>query len=129
MAASSVRLPDGRVLERAVDMVDVTSGLPRADKDWAYTDRQGHPHRWVEGGSHYPSLIWVVDQTYWCEDCEEEHTDGHEECRYCGEHVTPGTVGPPGHREYIPGMTSYYLDGEPVTPEQYQALLAELGGA
>jgi hypothetical protein len=123
MTDSTVRLPDGRVLEIEVDMIDVTSGLPQPDEGWTYTDHVGHPHRWDNG---YPTLVLVIDETYWCTDCGDEHTDDHWECPLCGEEIKPGTRGPDLFRRYIPGLTSYSLDGEPITREQAMALAQQV---
>jgi hypothetical protein len=117
---------DFGTLEAETEMIDVTSGLPYPNERWTYTDRQGHEHRYSRraAGDYYPTLVWVVDETYWCEDCRDEHTDGHYECAICGEHITPRLRGPDLSRKYIPGLTSYYLNGEPITKERADELMA-----
>jgi hypothetical protein len=105
------------VLRVERDMIDVTSNLPRPDPDWTYTDRAGHQHR--REGREYPTLVVVVEDTWWCEDCRDEHTDEHLECAQCGETIVPGTVGPHAMREYIPGLASYWLDDEPISEARY----------
>jgi DNA-directed RNA polymerase subunit RPC12/RpoP len=101
------------------EMIDVTSASPYADEDWTYTDQQGHPHRYDHG---YPTLTWIIDRTYWCEDCGDEHTEGHYECPLCGERIEPGLKGPDMSRRYMPGRTSYYLDDEEISPERFAEL-------
>lgn len=118
----SVRLPDGRLLEYEQELIEVSSSLPQPDEDWTYTDRAGHEHRYADG---YPTLTWIIDESYWCEDCGDEHTEGHYECPLCGEHITPGLRGPDLLSKYQPGRRSYYLDGELITKEQVQAIAAE----
>jgi hypothetical protein len=117
--------PDDRLWwER--DRIDVTSDLPRPDPTWRYTDSFGHEHR--REANSYPTLTWVIDRTYWCEGCRDEHTEGHYECRECRQWVTPGLVPAPLYREYVPGMTHYYLNDEEISREEYERLLALIEG-
>jgi hypothetical protein len=102
------------------EAIEVASSLPRPDRSWRYTDRESHEHYWQDG---YPTLTRVVDETYWCADCGDEHTESHLECPLCGEHIEPGTVGPSTFREFMPGRTSYWLNGEPITPERAREIL------
>jgi hypothetical protein len=74
---------------RSQEMISVISDLPEANPNWRYTDEAGHEHRWT--GDGYPTLRWVTDFTYWCQDCRDDHEDGHRECLICGEHIVPGT--------------------------------------
>jgi hypothetical protein len=111
------------VLRVERDMIDVTSGLPRPDEAWRYTDRQGHGHYWRDG---YPTLRTVLGGPYWCEDCHDEHQDSHLECPLCSETVQPGMVGPSPFREFIPGLTSYYLNDEPITEERAREILGKM---
>jgi hypothetical protein len=111
---------DFGTLRVETDMIDVTSNLPRPDKAWTYTDRAGHDHRWDHG---YPTLVVVDEETYWCEDCGDEHTDSHYECPRCGEEIRPGLVGPSLHREYIPGRTEYLLNGEPISEDEARRII------
>jgi hypothetical protein len=117
--------PDGRMELRAeTERIDVTSALPYADEKWTYTDRHGHQHRYDHG---YPTLVWIVDETYWCDDCRDEHEEGHYQCPLCGEHIEPGMAGPDLYRRYIPGMTTYYLNDEEISEAEYQRLAALQG--
>lgn len=103
-----------------VEQIEVTSNEPRPDEKWRLTDAAGHEHYWRDG---YPTLTVVVDETYWCEDCADDHTDTHLECPLCGETITPGLVGPSGFREFAPGRMSATLDGEPITVERAMELI------
>jgi hypothetical protein len=118
--------PEDRLWWEA-DKIDVTSRLPYPDERWTYTDRAGHEHRYDKQapGDYYPTLSWVIDETYYCPDCHDEHTEGHWECPQCGERITPGSAGPDRFRRYIPGLTHYYLNDEEITKDEYQRLAAE----
>jgi hypothetical protein len=105
----------------STEQVEITSMLPRPDHLWRHTDRQGHEHYWTDDG--YPTLRRVDDETYWCGDCDDEHTDSHWECAQCGERVEPGMSGPSGFREFIPGPTSYTLNGEPISKERAEQII------
>jgi hypothetical protein len=104
------------------DQIEVTSNPPKPDKNWRYTDQQGHEHYWQDG---YPTLVTIVDKTYWCGECRDEHEEMHLECPICHEHITPGMVGPSGFREFVPGRTSYWLNGKPISEERAKLLIAE----
>lgn len=75
------------------------SSLPEADPAWRYTDRQGHEHApevYTDQGGvkrvrDWPSLVSVVEETYWCDECNDEHERRHRECRICGEQIEPGS--------------------------------------
>jgi hypothetical protein len=112
-------------LRAETERIEVTSSLPYADKDWTYTDRHGHSHRYDRG---YPTLTWVVEYTYWCDTCQDEHDEGHYECPLCGEHITPGMAGPDRFRRYIPGMTRYYLNDEEISETEYRRLAEQIAG-
>lgn len=94
-----------------VDHVPIPSLGPSPDKRWTYIDAAGHQHRYTDdskvgyAGGHYPTLKWVVDETYWCADCNDEHEDGHTECVMCGEHISPGMVYNQLFVPTIPGQT------------------------
>lgn len=106
-----------------VEMIDVTTNLPQPDRSWRYTDGAGHEHYWQDG---YPTLASVDDETYYCSECEDEHTDSHLECPLCGEHVVPGSVDPGPWRQYEPGMKSYTLNGEPISEAEARALVESM---
>lgn len=118
--------PEG-VLSFEVEQIDVTMGMPYLDETWRFTDAAGHEHYYAD--RRYPTLRWIVDssETYYCEDCREEHTDslGHYECLLCGETIVPGITGPDTHRRYMPGRRAYFPDGVPISEERYEAIRAE----
>lgn len=105
-----------------VDVIEVSQLGPKPDKRWRYTDHQGHEHYWA---ADYPTLEWVIDYTYWCCDCGDEHSEGHWACAICGEEIEPGTVGPLLAREYVSGPTFYYLNDEPISAERARELVGE----
>lgn len=114
--------PQGElVIEREIIPVNYLSDI---DANWMFTDAAGHVHHCeYEAADHYPTLRRVTDDTWWCEDCEDEHESTHLECRLCGEVIRPGTTGP--GTKYIAGMITCTLDGEPVTREQADQVIAE----
>lgn len=116
-----------------VEQVEVTSNLPQPDKNWRYTDQQGHEHYYsVEGHVHssrYPTLREVVDRSYWCGDCEDEHEDTHLECKVCGETIVPGMVEPSGFREFAPGRRQAYLNGVPISGERAEEIMGQMKAA
>jgi hypothetical protein len=118
--------PAPGVLEMRREPIDVTSGLPTMDPDWRYTDKQGHGHYYDRSTpTYYPTLVTVVDGTYWCDTCREEHEETHLECPICGETVVPGTRPPSAFREFVPGPAEYFLDGVPISPERYRELMEQ----
>lgn len=119
---STVTGPFG-TLRKETEVIAFTSNAPSRDPDWTYTDKRGHEHHY-EGGL-YPTLRWVVDETYWCDDCQEDHEDGHYECPECGEHIEPGMRDPSGKRELVSGLTSWYLDDEPISEEEAKRLIED----
>lgn len=74
------------------------SGSDEADPAWRYRDQASHKHApetYTDAGGtdrvrSWPTLTQVVDETYWCEDCQEEHERSHMECPLCSETITPG---------------------------------------
>lgn len=109
------------VIEREIIPVNYLSDI---DASWKFTDAAGHPHHCeYEAADHYPTLRQVTDEPWWCEDCEDEHESTHLECRQCGEAICPGTTGP-GTR-YIPSMITCTLNGELITREQADQVIAK----
>jgi hypothetical protein len=106
------------------DEIDVTMGPhPERDPEWIYVDHKGHAHSMVEG--EYPTLRWVEDEPYWCDQHQEEHEQGHWECATCGEEIQPGARIVGGtHREFIPSMRRFYVDDVPVDEDTYNAAFA-----
>lgn len=131
-----VAVLSGHQFEMQCDPIEVTS-LHRPDTAWVFTDAHGHEHRWFVGDKpatsyrpseryETPSLVWVKDgEEYW-EDDDEPHPVGHLECRQCGEHIAP-RYRPDDCVQYIPGLKHFYVDGRPVTEDEFKALLKEAG--
>lgn len=111
------------------DLIPIDTNLPQPDKNWRHTDSHDHDHSWQEGPDHYPTLEWIVDDTWWCTDCEDDHQDGHWACRLCGEEVTPGQRPPPTWRQYLPGQKSYYLNDEPISETEAKQIIAAQEGS
>jgi hypothetical protein len=103
-----------------VEQIDVTSCGRRVDETWRYTDQAGHEHYWRDG---YPTLVEIVDERYWCDDCEDEHTETHLECPLCGESIVPGTRSAGTYREFRPGRKSITLNGEPISEERANEII------
>ena len=120
MTRTTLSGPQGTLsIEREIIPVHYLSDI---DANWRYTDAHGHEHYCDYGAAdHYPTLREVLDETYWCGDCGDEHELSHLECRQCGEKIRPGTTGP--GVTYIPGMITYTFNGEIITPERAQQLI------
>lgn len=104
-----------------------TLGGPAPDPDWTFTDAEGHEHRAYPGDSDkptWPTLKWVVDRTYWCEDCRDEHEEGHYACAICGEAIEPGMVRKGPETLTRPGRTTFRINGVPVTEEVWKQAIA-----
>lgn len=113
------------------EVIEVPPSItPEPDERWSFTDRQGHRHAYAaEGAFRYPTLRWVVDETCWCEDCQDEHQEGHWECEVCGERITPGTRGPDLFKRFLAGRTAFFLDGEPIREADARRIVSEAGNA
>lgn len=121
----------GRTLEIEQDRISVSTALPQPDPNWTYTDHAGHQHAYGTDGSvtdRYPTLALRKGKPYWCADCQDEHTDTWLECPRCGEKITPGTYIDTSPK-YLPGLTSYLIDGQPVSKEEGDALFAQIRSA
>jgi len=110
---------EGHTLEIQRDMIDVTA-MSEPDPGWTFTDTQGHEHGAVEqgpdGSVRYPSLLKRVIPHECDGYCEEEGCPLGWVCQWCYEHITPG-VRTGRTRRYIPGRTTYLVDGEPVSEQ------------
>lgn len=93
---------------------------PEPDEKWQFTDAHGHEHHYAPG---YPTLRWIVDET-WTDEFGDEMEDGHYECPRCGEHIAPGLTFYP-YRRYIAGPTEWTLNGQPITEDEARAWLTE----
>lgn len=125
MADLTITADAGHVIRVEHDYADVSSLDPRVpDPEWRHVDPAGHEHRWVDGAT--PSLVVVLDQSWWCRDCHEEHATEHLACRECLAPVDPGTVaGPPVQRLRLGAR--YYLDDVEVTPAALRPHLEAAG--
>lgn len=124
MAGATIHF-DGHELEIIRESVDVTSMFAmKPDQEWEETDAAGHRHyrSETETGGPYPTLQWRPDMIH-CSDCHEEEDHGYLVCRECGERVQPGFVPDPGPH-VIPGLVSYWIDGEPVSKQAAEDFLA-----
>lgn len=124
MTTRTLNLPEGE-LTFEQDGQWVTSDLPQPDPNWRATDSHGHEHHYADGSDRYPTLTTVVGEPYWCDDCRDEHQDSWYECRQCGEKITPGTRVDTTPR-YIAGPARYYWNGEPISQEKANEIIAEL---
>jgi hypothetical protein len=118
---------NGHTLEIEREMIEVTSNLPQRDPRWKQTDERGHLHMAVrEGGMindrvTYPTLVI----RYGDEQTDEDGETWREQwwaCRECGATVVPGVIYDRS-RKFIPGLTTYTLDGEHIPPAQAQAFI------
>uniref|UniRef100_A0A6M3J782 Uncharacterized protein n=1 Tax=viral metagenome TaxID=1070528 RepID=A0A6M3J782_9ZZZZ len=110
------------------DLIDVTS-LCRPNPAWRHTDTAGHEHAWYIGGAiateyhpteryELPTLVLIHDPPYYNEE-GDEISQSHYECRFCGEHVNPGTAADT-HTQYAPGLKHYQINGVSVSPEEFE---------
>lgn len=99
---TTIRGP-GFTVTITTEQIELTSLGPEPDPGWRFTDAAGHEHYRGERG--WPTLGWVIDERYWCPDCEDEHEDGHWACSICGEWISPG-MRPASARRFIMGPTS-----------------------
>lgn len=114
-------LRDGHEYRVEREQIELTGLSPRPDPDWRYTDPAGHEH-----DSSYALLIRVQDDPdeppfYVDDDGEEWNAPDHLECRLCGEHIEPGTIGPSPFREFVPGPVRYYRDDVEITEAEFVA--------
>lgn len=90
-----------------------------ADPNWTGTDRAGHVHAMVDRA--YPTLRVVSEHVACDPECCDGYDIDHYECVQCGERITPGTR----RATYqMVGSTRYWVDGRPVSREEYDTELA-----
>lgn len=106
------------------DMIEVWSNSPEPDPSWQFTDVHGHEHYYESG---YPTLQRVWEEPYFCSSCREEHQDSYFVCYICGVEIEPKTRVPFGPK-YMPGTVYYFIDDQPATKEEVNALFADLEG-
>lgn len=114
-------------LETDTEVVEYrTLGGPEPDPDWTYTDKAGHQHHYTKDYPHWPTLKWILDRTYWCESCQDDHEEGHWACAICEEEIKPGEVNRAPRTISRPGRITYLVDGEPVTKERFDDVAKEV---
>jgi hypothetical protein len=125
---------NSRTFRMMRDMIDVTS-LSRPDPSWRHVDAAGHAHQWYVGEHaataykpdaiyHLPTTELVQVGTTVYEDDVEETPIYERRCVLCGVEVTPGTRAD-DTTQFIAGMTSYYIDDERVSKEEFDAAIKE----
>lgn len=124
MGTHTMQLDEDTELEVQSDGQWVSSELPVPDPKWRGTDSNGHEHHYADGPDRYPTLRKMESEPYWCDLCDDEHTDTWLACRICGEKVTPGTRAP--EPVWVAGPTRYYLNGESIGEERAQEIFAEM---
>lgn len=119
---SEIRLANGNRLTIDREVIEVTSISSQPDPKWRFIDAAGHRHRYNTSKNPYPTLRDITE-TYWCPDCRDEHTDLiRRECIWCKEVIVPGEKPPSPFPEYIPGPTTYRLNGQIISEEEAQAI-------
>ncbi len=136
---NTIRSPKGHTFYAHCDMLDVTS-MSRPNTAWTHVDAEGHEHRWYmplneqqtpAAAYRYdpqvrytlPTLVKVHDGWDYWEDGERTER-WHYACKTCGEPVRPGYKAD-DYEQYIPGIKSYYVDGQLVRREEFFRLLKE----
>lgn len=92
------------------EKIDVSTNLPRADKDWSFVDSNGHFHAYSQAaeGQHgrYPTLYTRIEEVSCGDPDHDADCDGanitHWLCVVCDEEVVPGKIDGP-FIEYIDG--------------------------
>lgn len=113
------------VEQEMIDLGPDTTGS--YDKEWVFTDHNGHEHRYVESGSdHFPTLEWRESEPYYCEDCNDEHTDSWRVCAQCEEVIKPGWTAPTYMPITTPGPLHYLLDDQPITRDRANEIIAQV---
>jgi len=87
------------------EKVSTLGGTVR-DPQWVDIDINSHRHRWY--GKELPTLTKQVD-TYWCEDCRDEHETITWLCRWCEAVVVPGTKQTGPSSVWIEGVASAHV--------------------
>jgi hypothetical protein len=123
---------------QGVQPIYTLGGHKVADPDWCFKDKEGHAHFWckgtdgTDGGWILPSLNKLEEiDTYWCEDCCDEHEDVTVtyECKQCGELVKLGYKVDRGpiYMYTGNGQTTYYIDDQMVRREEFMSRMKEEG--
>lgn len=103
---NGVRITGAGELTIRNDTTYVQAGPSATEHDpkWSHIDKRGHFHAYT-GKGETPTLVWKHSEPYYCDSCNDEHTDDWQECLICGEHVNPG-------RKSVPWNTRYDVGSE-----------------
>jgi len=120
---------EGHELEVITESIDVTA-MVEPDPDWKYTDSSGHVHRYDDSAPDgpYPTLEYRAWHECHGDGLDCDYEDDQDlcypvlGCKRCGEHVVPGTR--TGQSRSIPGLTTYLIDGEPVSKQAAEDFMA-----
>ena len=126
---------NGRTFEIVTELIDATS-ICRPDPSWRHIDAAGHEHRYRVNGA--PASTYDPRARYEVPTAERVGTGEYDEdgieytrlaCRLCGADVQPGTTAD-GHTVHVAGLRRAFVDGRPVTRDEFAvALAAELSAA
>lgn len=131
---SAIVAMDGRAFRLERSMIDATS-MNRPDESWSFIDKNGHEHRWHVDGKpvtrydptskfETPTLVWKHERWGYYPD-GSRYSVGHHRCAQCKARVpNPGTKAD-DCQQYVPGLTSYYIDDRSVTREEFMRLARE----
>ena len=91
------------------ESIDITSiSDMKPDPKWEFTDAAGHYHAYTDKGET-PTLE-QVGEDYWCQDCNDHHTDYTTQCTLCGEEVNPRRIETGGtFKKSMPGRTTWTM--------------------
>lgn len=95
------------------EMVDISTGLPKPDHNWSYTDGAGHFHAYdqtKDALDRYPTLKIRIEEVPCGESDHDSDCDGanirHYHCRLCDEELNPGLI-PGPHYDVMPGLSEW----------------------
>lgn len=125
---NDIQLSDVVSIEWESDPIDVTM-MSEPDPSWRFVDPAGHVHQWQErdGGplwwkSDVPTIRFVEEMPA----TDEYPATGHYECVECDAEVpSPGMMSS-ASRRYIQGPKRYSINGEPVSTETAERIIAEM---
>jgi hypothetical protein len=134
---STATLPDGTRVRVEQELIEVTA-LSRPDPSWGYIDPAGHAHQWYVGERvaplaynpelryHLPTTELVQVGTTVYEDDDEETPIYERRCVLCGAKVEAGGKSNET-RQYIRGLRRVYINDQPATQGELDALLRAQG--
>lgn len=120
---------EGHTLEIQTERVDVTP-MMEPDPNWTFTDAAGHEHSYTasDHAGHYPTLAYLPHHGHADDEDECDYDDDQHlcypvlACTECSEEIRP--VLRPGRPASIPGLTSYLIDGQPVSKQAADDFMA-----